>query len=635
MIYSLAGIFDIGISVSQAIRSLGGLIASLIYNFIMSLYNIFEILAIRDFMDSKFVNQIYTKVGLILGLFMVFKLSFVLVQSLIDPSKMTDKKNGIGSIIGRVIISIVLLGITPTIFKEAFRLQNLLIGSGNSDNIIYKLIVGNNITNKENFGTELSKNLFFEFYADKENPKYNGGITMFSSIQTSVDGSVNTGTYIKANNFDAIKDEVSESGSFTSTAYYLALTDAYGAYYIEFDFLGSCIVGIVIAWILLSFCIQIAIRVFKLAFLQLVAPIPILSYISDPEGSFKKWTQQCGTTFIDLFIRLLIIYFVIYFSQSVLEKVDSFKDYLTSDNDLVWVKVFLIIGLLMFAKRVPELLKDIFPSTGKFDLGIKSPKKMLEEMPGIATMGAGFVGGAAAGALSGFRHGEGLSKIPAFFGGALRGGFGSAKTKGNVFKNIGSGLNNVRAANERAYQRHHDGSTFFGRMTPVHAQRTVDDYERELDSYTQYDSIVKIVEKEVEKNSDVQAAILQKDVLFEREKNGGAPVTAAEIQAVDAAIKTAKQRALADEMIKIRTGAADKNNALEVALRDAEKIRSDGVKKGYAGYGKNDVTYDATEFNNNKKSSRAETNNIKNVSGSRHKDYEEAKANSKYGKKGK
>lgn len=438
--YFLASIFDIGVSITQAIRSFGGLIASTIYNFIISIYNIFEILARADFLDSSFANQVYTKAGLILGLFMVFKLSFVLVQSLISPEKLNDKKNGVGNIILRIIISIVLLGITPTIFKEAFRLQNLLIGTNNSDNIVYKLIVGQNISNKENFGTELAKNIFFEFYSDERSPKYNGGITMSSSIQTSTDGTVDTGTYIKANNFDSIVDDVSRNESFSSTPYYLALTDAYGDYYIEFDFLGSCIVGIVIAWILLSFCIQIGIRVFKLAFLQLIAPIPILSYVSDPEGSFKKWIQQCGTTFIDLFIRLMIIYFVIFFSKDILNQVDNGIGYLRNNSDSTWVKVFLIIGLLMFAKRVPELLKEIFPSGGKFDLGIKSPKKLLGEIPGGKAawgLGTGVAIGAAAGLGSNAVHGfmnmkkawkdnKGFKKVTGSLGAGTKGIFSMA-----------------------------------------------------------------------------------------------------------------------------------------------------------------------------------------------------------------
>lgn len=478
--YFLASIFDIGVSITQAIRSFGGLIASTIYNFIISIYNIFEILARADFLDSSFVNQVYTKVGLILGLFMVFKLSFVLVQSLISPEKLTDKKNGVGSIILRVIISIVLLGITPTIFKEAFRLQNLLIGTSNSDNIVYKLIVGQNISNKENFGTELAKNIFFEFYSDVKDPMYDGGIKMSSSIQTSTDGTVDTGTYIKANNFDSIVDDVSRNESFSSTPHYLALTDAYGDYYIEFDFLSSCIVGIVIAWILLSFCIQIGIRVFKLAFLQLIAPIPILSYISNPEGSFKKWVQQCGATFIDLFIRLIIIYFVIYFSKYIMEQLsNSGSSFHIStglngnDTVLTWVKVFLIIGLLMFAKRVPELLKQIFGSSGLFDLGIKSPKKLFSEIPGARAalgIGAGVALGSAGSTIGRLGHGivnmrkqwqdnrgTGIKRFGKTLGagakgigsaalGSVTGGFGGVKNyKGGLGGAYKMGINNVKA----------------------------------------------------------------------------------------------------------------------------------------------------------------------------------------------
>jgi len=662
MMYFLASIFDIGVSITQAIRSFGGLIASTIYNFIISIYNIFEILARADFLDSSFVNQIYTKAGLILGLFMVFKLSFVLVQSLISPEKLNDKKNGIGSIILRVVISIVLLGITPTIFKEAFRLQNLLIGTNNSDNIVYKLIVGQNISNKNNFGTELAKNIFFEFYSDEMSPIYNGGITMSSSIQTSTDGTVDTGTYIKANNFDSIVDDVSRNESFSSTPYYLALTDAYGDYYIEFDFLGSCIVGVVIAWILLSFCIQIAIRVFKLAFLQLIAPIPVLSYISDPEGSFKKWIQQCGATFIDLFIRLMIIYFVIFFSKDILNQVDSGIGYLLNSSDSTWVKVFLIIGLLMFAKRVPELLKDIFPSSGKFDLGIKSPKKLLDEIPGkgLATMGAGFAAGGIAGAFSGFRNGEGLSKIPAFFGGALRGAFGSAKTKGNVIKNVGSGLNNVRAANQRAYQRHHDGSTFFGRMAPVHSQRVVDEYERELAFNDKYEQARKAVDEAVNASDNVLNAqsYLESLTAPDRENFTRRDVNGTQI-AFDQAGFDAANQAYRNQIADARRLVTEaKANALlygetqriRTALLNQRAIAEEGHRLGYDGFSGNTIiTGDATNarivgaidptsgrltgaYRDENDNVRDAANNIRGASGDRNDRYRRAQANSKYGR---
>ena len=100
---------------------------------------------------------------------------------------------------------------------------------------------------------------------------------------------------------------------------------------------------------------------------------------------------------MDLFIRLAIIYFVITVSTQILE---AFGDQVggilwqstgldpTNTNDAAtmwWVVIFLIIGLLMFGKRVPELLKDLFPNLGggaaSLGFGLKSPKKMLEDIP--------------------------------------------------------------------------------------------------------------------------------------------------------------------------------------------------------------------------------------------------------------
>ena len=305
---------EIGDSIIQATRTFFGILAGYIYDFIAILYNLFELISVAEFLDNDFIREIYRKVGLILGLFMVFKLSFSLIQSLIDPDKLTDKKTGFASIIGRCVIAIVLMGVTPAIFKEAFSLQKLLIGANNnSDNIIYKLIVGKNVNVGSNFGLTLASDLFFSFYTDDDAPYYRGGSSLYPDQHT----------IYKEMSYELIRKEIEEgtvnsSGdrvkkSFTSAASYLAAVseDDDHTYLIEFDIIFSIIVGCVVAWILLLYCIQTAIRVIQLAYLQLIAPVPIFSYISDPDGTFKKWLKQCTSTYLDLFIRCAIIYFIV------------------------------------------------------------------------------------------------------------------------------------------------------------------------------------------------------------------------------------------------------------------------------------------------------------------------------------
>ena len=163
---------DIGNAIVEAIRVLFSQIAFIIYDFIGVVYNLFIYISRAQILDNSLVMSIYEKVGMILGLFMVFKLMFSLLQSLIDPSKFNDKKSGFSQVIIRLVLAIVLLGITPTIFKEAYNIQNLLVGSNDGgNNVFYKLIVGSNVNgDATSFGKTLSTELYFSFFTDEEYP---------------------------------------------------------------------------------------------------------------------------------------------------------------------------------------------------------------------------------------------------------------------------------------------------------------------------------------------------------------------------------------------------------------------------------------------------------------------------------
>lgn len=465
MIYVLSFWSDVAFSIKQALRTFSCTVAAVIYNFIVDLYNVFMYTARAEILESSFIQVIYNKVGMILGIFMVFKLSFSLIQSLVDPSKFTDEKKGFGGIIKRSVISIVLLGITPSIFNMAFDLQNLVVGSANNtDNIIYKLIVGKAPSkDAESFGHVIASELYFGFYTENEPLKLNQGLEV-----TYPDSG---GVQLEVHDYEYLKTQILEDHmSFSDTVDYISITNA-GQYVIKWDGLFAIGFGLFMVYILITYCISVATRVIQLAYLQLIAPVPILSYISDPEGSFKNWTKQCMTTYLDLFIRLAIIYFIITVSTQILQAFSEVGSVFYESTGLEagsgtakWVSRFLIIGLLMFGKRVPELLKDLFPNFGggaaSIGFGLKNPKKMLEDIPGMgiakgaATFGLGTVVGGAAGMASGIKNGYGVrGKIAGAFGGFNRGIAGGAKTKGNIFKNVQGGMSSTRQARQRALDK--------------------------------------------------------------------------------------------------------------------------------------------------------------------------------------
>ena len=110
---------------------------------------------------------------------------------------------------------------------------------------------------------------------------------------------------------------------------------------------------------LLGFCVDIAIRAIKLAVLRLIAPIPIISYInpkSSENGSFANWVKMVTTTYLDVFIRLSIIYFVIFIINSIIKNgIDiNMVDPIISG----FTVIFIIVGLFFFAGQAPKFIKD-------------------------------------------------------------------------------------------------------------------------------------------------------------------------------------------------------------------------------------------------------------------------------------
>lgn len=377
---------DIGFSIKQALRTFSCKIAAMLYEFIVDLYNVFMYTARAEILEDSFIQEIYRKVGMILGIFMVFKLAFSLIQSLIDPNKFNDEKTGFVGIIKRCVISIVLLGITPSIFNMAFDLQNLIVGSANdTDNIIYKIVVGTSPSkNASTFGHTIASELYFGFYTENEPYKLNDGLEVVYPDSG--------GVTLVVNDYNNLKKSVTEGRqSFNDTVDYLSVTNG-GQYVINWNGLFAIGVAIFMIYILITYCIQVATRVIQLAYLQLIAPVPILSYISDPDGAFKNWIKQCTTTYLDLFIRLAIIYFIITVSTMILQAYENSDSVLFSStglekgsSTLFWVRLFLIIGSFMFGKRVPDLFKELFPNLGggtaSLGFGLKSPKKTLSDIP--------------------------------------------------------------------------------------------------------------------------------------------------------------------------------------------------------------------------------------------------------------
>ena len=158
------------------------------------------------------------------------------------------------------------------------------------------------------------------------------------------------------------------------------------------------ILGFIFVFIILDFAVQIAVRAIKLAILRLIAPIPIISYM-DPKGSgdeaLNSWVKTLTSTYIDLFIRLAIVYFAFFLINEIIAGNISVS---STDSDILntFTFVLICIGLFVFAKEAPKFIKKAagMKDDGNFSLfgGLKS------------AIGAGAVLGGSIGAFNASRR---------------------------------------------------------------------------------------------------------------------------------------------------------------------------------------------------------------------------------------
>lgn len=424
---------DIGTAIVNSLRTLALSIFEALLKGINGLYNLFmEIVVWHDLVDNSQVQQIFTRIGLILGLFMVFRLTFSAIEYLINPDTMVDKEKGLGNIVKKVLIMIILLGSVRFLFDKAYELQDILLD--NSDNILYKLVLGHQSDDESEASSQLIWTIFDSYYRLDKTACENSSA---KAECNDIEGTLSSQIMEKEPDF-----------SFAFQRLNKKTTDE-KKYIINFDWLFAILTAIFIFYILIVYTIQVSVRAFQLAYLEIIAPIPIMMYLT-PKGDekLKKWGQQCLTTFIDAFIRIAILYFIILVMGLISDNTKLFSGGISFG-------IVLMLGLFMFAKKVPDLIGELFPSMGgKAGLGFGF--SMPKETKGLLGLGAGAAVGGAVGLIGG--HGV-SGRVKGLVGGLTKGAYSGAK--GKKLSEIGTARAKQNKINRQASL---DGSTFGGRL---------------------------------------------------------------------------------------------------------------------------------------------------------------------------
>lgn len=374
-------------------RALFAFFDSAIYGLMRNIYNLIEQISHYKIFDS--VDFLTDRIYIILSIFMLFKVSFSFINYLVNPDSFTDKEKGVQKVIINIIVMFVMLISCPWAFKQLWNLQDALI----NENVMARIV----------FGDESSGLKEYKFWdgCGEENKSVaatNGDYVAIVVLRSFYKPYTALEIPNAGSDFaDDIKDDICHqySHGYPGIPERYLQSDIYNAkndddYYImNYSVPASTAVGVVVLLILLSFAMDVGLRVIKLSFLEIFAPIPIVSYIdpsSGKNGMFKKWIKEVGSTWVSVFIRLLALYFAVV----VIKEADSLITIGDYPEASFWVELFIVIGALMFAKQLPKLIQNITGINLDGGFNINPLKKISDQaLGGKAVLGLGAAGVAA------------------------------------------------------------------------------------------------------------------------------------------------------------------------------------------------------------------------------------------------
>jgi len=301
---------------------------------------------------SEVVTRFTSRVYLIISVVMLFILAYSFMTVIINPDNMTKGNSSPGKIVKNIIVSLLVLVFTPTAFNYAYGVQTSLI----KYNVVGKLVLGteNSSTDLNSMSGEFTTTVFTgsfylaDDYSEEAQVMYDTAV-----VASKMENNIN---------------------AFSEVIPYVQSGD------IEYNFIISTVVGLFVLYILVTFIFDLGLRAVKLAFLELFAPVPALLYmIPGKEKSLNSWFKETLQTFFEVFVRVGVLFFCVYLISEVDRSIDNILGFNQISGFMVRniCRLFVIIGILLFAKQAPQLICDILGI--KNDGGLLSLKKRLND----------------------------------------------------------------------------------------------------------------------------------------------------------------------------------------------------------------------------------------------------------------
>lgn len=376
------------------IRNIAFWLDQLIINYIDKFYGYFDKLLAGQIFSADVVSDVMRRVYIFVALFILVKLMILFMKYLTNPEMVSDDKLGSAALVKRVIIGMCLMLFLPTIFDLGIGFQRAIL----KDNI---------------FGTMLLNETQLEYY--EQNQSKMGRILGFNVYQAF--WSINTSANATAQQKKEYEKVIAEADPGMLGLTGINDKDGGGEFiYDYFPFVSSMVLAVVL-YLIIKYCLDVVVRMFKLFLLQLTGPLAITDYMinGDSNNMFKNWTKTTLSVYLMLFIRIFSIWFIAFVTslmqtQCRAGEVCNSLLYKSNPPDYL-MRGIITIGLLVMLLDLPKFFSELFGLDLEQDATVKGiMQKGMNAVKGVG-LGAMAAGGAAiGGAMGGLKSGTNAIK---------------------------------------------------------------------------------------------------------------------------------------------------------------------------------------------------------------------------------
>lgn len=354
----------------------------IVYSLVAYSYKIFMLIAQLNYnVIYAWISPLMDRIKAIILVLIMFKVGYALIQFMINPDKLDDASAGGPALIKNIGIAAGMLILYSFVFSFMNELTLLLIGvpegyefttlkqvaditnDGKDSGLIARFIFGAEADDVGDFGKKLSTNTLSIFLHSKPG-------------QTS--------------DLDKIYDELSSADMNAFDAMKIVTIVARIDKDVEYKWpLVSTAAGLYLTWQIIKLAIELAIRMFKLLVLQVIAPLAIVSIVDGgtKNSTWSNYTKTFFSVWIDAFIRVGSLFL----ATALVSQFYSEFEALVPEAAEGTITKGLILLIIMFSaykctELIPKLIKQVFPSMGASGDDTKGFGKLVG---GIAGAGVG------------------------------------------------------------------------------------------------------------------------------------------------------------------------------------------------------------------------------------------------------